>query len=160
MQSSLLRQYFQCNGPLSSLIQNQPSQVLYKKGILKIFVNSQENTCDKVSILQASAHNFVKKKTLAQVFSWESCESFKNIFFTEQNITKYYFSLFCFKVKIKKKKHYKKEDFFKFSHFLMKYLYSHFTKTFDLQNKNQYCLKSFCHQQNQNRLKCVKFHFI
>ena len=28
--------------------------------------------------------DFIKKETLAQVFSYEFCEIFKNIFFTEQ----------------------------------------------------------------------------
>ena len=33
--------------------------------------------------LQAEAYNFIKKETLAQVFSCEFCEIFKNTFFTE-----------------------------------------------------------------------------
>ena len=37
MQGSLLRQYFQRIDPLSYSIQRQPLQVLYKKGVLKIF---------------------------------------------------------------------------------------------------------------------------
>ena len=34
--------------------------------------------------LQASACNFIKKETLAQVFSCEFCEIYKNTFITEQ----------------------------------------------------------------------------
>ena len=58
---------------------------------LKISQNSQENTCASVSFLiklQAKAEvacNFIKKKTLAQVFScafWEM--HFENTYFTEQ----------------------------------------------------------------------------
>ena len=33
--------------------------------------------------LQAEVCNFIKKETLAQVFSWELCENSKNTFFTE-----------------------------------------------------------------------------
>ena len=45
--------------------------------------NSQENTCARVSFLIGVACNFIKKETLAQVFSCEFCEIFKNIFLTE-----------------------------------------------------------------------------
>ena len=48
--------------------------------------NLQENTCATVSFLiklQASACNFFKKETLAQVFPCEFCEISKNTFFTE-----------------------------------------------------------------------------
>ena len=50
---------------------------------LEISQNSQENTCARVSFiikLQASACNFIKKETLAQVFSCEFCEISKNTF--------------------------------------------------------------------------------
>ena len=53
---------------------------------LKISQNSQEDTCARVSFLiklQAEACNFLKKETLAQVFSCEFCEIFKNTLFTE-----------------------------------------------------------------------------
>ena len=43
---------------------------------LEILQNSQENTCARVSF-------FIKKETLAQVFSCEFCEISKNTFFTE-----------------------------------------------------------------------------
>ena len=45
-----------------------------KKVFLKIWQNSQENTC---------VCNFIKKETLAHVLSCEFCEMFKNTFFTE-----------------------------------------------------------------------------
>ena len=47
--------------------------VLWKKMLLEISQNSQENTCARAS--------FIKKETLAQVFSSEFCEISKNTFF-------------------------------------------------------------------------------
>ena len=52
----------------------------------EILQNSQKNTCARVSFLtklQAEAWNFIKKETLAQVFSREFCENSENTFFTE-----------------------------------------------------------------------------
>ena len=46
---------------------------------VKISQNSQENTCVRVPFLI----KFVKKETLAQVFSFEFYKIFKNIFFTK-----------------------------------------------------------------------------
>ena len=60
--------------------------VLCKKVFLEISQNSQENTCARVSFLiklQAETCNFIKKETLAQVFSCEFCEISKNTFFIE-----------------------------------------------------------------------------
>ena len=57
-----------------------------KKMFLKISQNSQENTSARVSFLiklQAIACNFIKNEALAQVFSCEFWEIFKNIFVTE-----------------------------------------------------------------------------
>ena len=51
--------------------------VLQEKVFLEISQNLQENTRVWVSLLinlQASACNFIKKETLAQVFSYEFCE--------------------------------------------------------------------------------------
>ena len=62
-------------------IQEQPPEVF-----LKISQNSQKNTCARVSFLiklLTDAFNFIKKETLAQVFSCEFCEISKNTFFTE-----------------------------------------------------------------------------
>ena len=57
-----------------------------KKVFLKISQNPQENTCARVSFLiklKASAYNFIKKMTLARVFSCEFCKIFNNTFSTE-----------------------------------------------------------------------------
>ena len=54
-----------------------------EKVFLEISQNSQENTLARVSILiklQAKACNFIKKETLAQLFSREFCEISKNTF--------------------------------------------------------------------------------
>ena len=56
------------------------------KVFLEISQNSQENSCIRVSFLiklQAEACNFIKKETLAQVFSCEFFEISKNTFFTQ-----------------------------------------------------------------------------
>ena len=53
-----------------------------KKMFLEISQNSQENTCAGDSFLvKLQACNFIKKETLAQVFSCEFCEISKNTFF-------------------------------------------------------------------------------
>ena len=60
--------------------------VLWEKLFLEILHNSQENTCARVSFLiklQAATCNFIKKETLAQVFSCEFCGISKNTFITE-----------------------------------------------------------------------------
>ena len=51
-----------------------------KKVFLKISQNSREDTCIWASFL---ASNFIKKGTLAQVFSCEFCKIFKNTFTAE-----------------------------------------------------------------------------
>ena len=58
--------------------------MFYKKGVLKILLNSQENTCARVSFLKklhAQACHIIKKETLARVLSCEFCKISKNIFF-------------------------------------------------------------------------------
>ena len=53
-----------------------------KKVFLEILRNSQENTCARVSFLiKLQACNFIKKETLAQVFSCEFCKISKNAFY-------------------------------------------------------------------------------
>ena len=47
-----------------------------KKGVLRISQNLQESICARASFLI----NFIKKETLAQVFSCEFCELSKNTF--------------------------------------------------------------------------------
>ena len=54
-----------------------------KEVFLKILQNSQENTCARASFLIKL--QFIKKQTLAQVFSCEFCELFKNTFFIENH---------------------------------------------------------------------------
>ena len=55
-----------------------------KKGVLKISQNSQENTYASVSFLiKLRLDAFIKKETLAQLFSCEFCEICKNTFFRE-----------------------------------------------------------------------------
>ena len=55
-----------------------------KKVFLEISLNSHENSCDRVSFLiKLQAYNFIKKETLAQVFSCEFSKISKNTFFTE-----------------------------------------------------------------------------
>ena len=59
-------------------------KVLCNKMFLKIPQNSQESIFDRVAFLiklQAKACNFIKKETLAQLFSCEFWEIFKNTFF-------------------------------------------------------------------------------
>ena len=69
-----------------NLSRSSRPEVFYKKVLLEISQNSQENTCARVSFLinlQAWACNFIRKETLVQVFSSQVSEIFKNIFFTE-----------------------------------------------------------------------------
>ena len=57
-----------------------------RKGILEISQNSQESTCARVSFLiklKASACNFIKKETLAQVLSCEFYEFLRTLFLAE-----------------------------------------------------------------------------
>ena len=58
---------------------------MQKKVFLEISQNSQENTCARVSFLinLPQTCNFIKKETLAQVFSCEFCEISKKTLFTE-----------------------------------------------------------------------------
>ena len=64
------------------LTQKQPPEVFCEKVFLEILQNSQENTCARVSFLikLQAACNFIKKETLAQVFSIEFCKICKNTF--------------------------------------------------------------------------------
>ena len=58
----------------STFILKQPPKVFYKKGFFKSFVKftGKSQSC-----------SFIRKDTLAQVFSYEFYEMFKNTFFTE-----------------------------------------------------------------------------
>ena len=56
------------------------------KSVFKNFTKFTGQDCARVSFLiklQASACNFIKKKTLVQVFSCAFLKNFKNTFFTE-----------------------------------------------------------------------------
>ena len=97
---------FTKNMSVFSKVSSSLQEVFCKKGVPKTLQNSQENTCARVSFLiklQALDCNFIKKETLANVFSvnfaktcnfieieilalvffCEHCEIFKNSFFTE-----------------------------------------------------------------------------
>ena len=66
------------------IIKSSLPEVFCKKLFWKILQNSPENICARVSFLiklQASACNFIKKETLAQVFSCEFYEISRNSFF-------------------------------------------------------------------------------
>ena len=53
-----------------------------KKVFLEISQNSQENTCARDSFLiKLKACNFIKKESLAQMFSCEFCEISTNTFY-------------------------------------------------------------------------------
>ena len=54
-----------------------------KKVFLDMSPNSQENTCARGSFLVKLQAYFIKKESLAQVFSCAFCEISKNTFFTE-----------------------------------------------------------------------------
>ena len=57
----------------------QPREVFDKKKVFqKILQNSLQNTCARDSLIK-----FIKKETLAQLFSCELCEFFKNTYFEE-----------------------------------------------------------------------------
>ena len=61
-------------------------QCSVKKGVLGIFAKfTGKHPCQSLFLikLQVEACNFIKKETLAQVFSCEFCEISKNTFFTE-----------------------------------------------------------------------------
>ena len=69
----------------SDELQKQPLEVLRKKGVLR---NSAKSTgkhlCQSLFFNKvAGACNFIKKETLAQVFSCEFCKISKNTFYTE-----------------------------------------------------------------------------
>ena len=67
-----------------SIIEAVAQRCSIKKVFLEVSQNSQKNTCARVSFLiklLASAYNFIKKETPAQVFSCEFGEIFKNTSF-------------------------------------------------------------------------------
>ena len=57
-------------------------EVLCKKGVLRNFRKfTGKHQCQSVIFNKVAGHNFIKKETLALVFSCEFCEIFKNAFF-------------------------------------------------------------------------------
>ena len=68
------------------MIRSSRPKAFYKIGVLKNFAKfTEKHPCQSLFFNKIAdvAYNFVKKETLAQVFSCEVCEIFKNIFFTE-----------------------------------------------------------------------------
>ena len=68
------------------IVRSNPQKCSVRKGALRNFAKFAGNTCVRVSFLikfQALVGNFIKRETLAQVFSCEFCEISKNTFFTE-----------------------------------------------------------------------------
>ena len=72
---------------MSNKIQKHPPEVFYKKGVLRNFAKfTGKHLCqrvffNKVAGLRPQAFKFIKKDSLAKVFSSEFCEFSKNIFF-------------------------------------------------------------------------------
>ena len=64
------------------MFQKQPPEVFYKKGVLKNFAKfTGKYLCQSLFFNKvAGVCNSIKKGTLAQLFSCEFCEIFKNIF--------------------------------------------------------------------------------
>ena len=63
----------QIHKEMTETLRSSRPDVLCKKVFLEISQNSQKNTC-------AQACNFIKKETLAQVFSCEFCQISKDTF--------------------------------------------------------------------------------
>ena len=64
--------------------QKQPPEVFYKKGILKNFAKfTEKDLRQSLFFNKVAGYSFIKKETIAQMFSCEFCEIFKNTFFTE-----------------------------------------------------------------------------
>ena len=64
-------------------INKQPPEVFYKKGVLKNLAKfTGKKLCQSLFLIKLQ-DNFIKKETLAQGFSCEFYEIFKNTFFTE-----------------------------------------------------------------------------
>ena len=74
---------------LKSYVQKPPLEVFYKKAVFRNFKKfTEKHLCqslffNKVAGLSCTTCNFIKKGTLAQVFSCEFYEIFKNTYFEE-----------------------------------------------------------------------------
>ena len=76
--------YYETDGIVIYYTEAATRGVPLKKMFLEISQNSQENNCARVSsLIKLQACSFIKKETLAQVFSCKFFEISKNTFFTE-----------------------------------------------------------------------------
>ena len=64
-------------------VNKQPPEAFHKKGVLKNLAKFTGKKLYQSLFLIKLQGNFIKKETLAQVFSCEFYEIFKNTFFTE-----------------------------------------------------------------------------
>ena len=70
--------------------QKQPPEVFYKKDVLRNFAKfTGKHLCQSLFFnkVAGQACNFIKKETLAQMFSCEFCEISQNTFFIEHLLT-------------------------------------------------------------------------
>ena len=74
----IFKNFFHRSPPVAAFKRLKAEAVVRRLSVKKVFLevslNSQENTCAKVSFLQHYACNFIKIESLAQVFSCEFCE--------------------------------------------------------------------------------------
>ena len=72
---------------LTCSLQKQPPELFYKKGAFRNLAKfTGKHLCqrlDSFNKVARQACNFINKESLAQVFSCEFCEIFKNTFFKE-----------------------------------------------------------------------------
>ena len=68
IQKAFFRPHLECCGILEAVVRRHS----FKKVFLKIFQNSQENTCARVPLC-----NFIKKEALSQVFSCGFCKIYR-----------------------------------------------------------------------------------
>ena len=61
------------------VLKESTGSILWEKVFLEILQNSQENSCARVFFNKVTG-NYIKKETLAQVFSCEFFKIFKNTF--------------------------------------------------------------------------------
>ena len=62
--------------------QKQSPEVFFKKGVLRNFAKfTGKHLCQKLFFNKESLFSFIKKETLAQVFSREFCEIYENNLF-------------------------------------------------------------------------------
>ena len=83
-QNGLFKKPWKCKEIL--YFQRQSPAMFYKKALLDISQNSQENTCARASFLmklQFPGCNFIKNDTLSQDLSCEFCKICKISFFTD-----------------------------------------------------------------------------